>query len=276
LLFRASSFRTPLLLLLLLPPGAHASETSLATRRTWLDPESLGPEGEGNVSTVRLGWNVPLGRRIRLEARLPLAFVDIEELVWEPEIDGPQKVAIEGQALGNPYLGLDLPARKGEARFHLGLWLPVAPGYGRSPEGFAASVLAMGTEVVRNAEDYVPDALAVGAGVYHDHIGLGPALLGLRGDLRGWYPVDDRDDFEFFLLVGVDLSPWQGDWAPTLFTDGRWSSGGGESWFQVAGLGLEGSWGPVRPRLEASLPVNPVLRQLYHWSLQGSVTVDLP
>lgn len=155
-----------------------ASESFLRARRTWLDPESLGQNGDGVIHTLHLGWSIPLGSRVRLLAALPLAFADLEETVRDEATGDPPKQRLEGDALGNPYLGLDLPAKRGAAR------------------------------------------------------------LGLRGGARGWYPVDDRQDTEFFLLVGADLAPWDGDWAPTLFSDGRPDAGARESWYQMAGLGI--------------------------------------
>ena len=272
------------------PPGAREDggervfRASVALRRTWLSEQRVSLDAgttraDGSVTTLRFHLAAPAGRDAWFLAVIPLAWAHVRAEVLDYSRQEIVPVEETGHALGNPFVGWEIPGSEGGPRWLLGAYAPLSPASGEPVENQSTAVLAVGSEFVRDAESFAPDAVPV---VAEAHGGRSPqegVAYAFRGGTRIWLPIDERRESEFFLVYGARVGVRGATLRPSLFLDGRFhvSSQGDEGRFHhVAGLAAAGSWGRMRIDGEVILPLDETLRDLVDWGLRLVIAVDLP
>lgn len=255
-----------LLLAFVITSSSLIDSNGLFAQPIWLDRsqdktislEILKPDFEGDDRTTfaTTAWFLSgrfTGRdRISWAYEIPFAHYGIDSEFGEESKD----------ALGNPYLGMEVHSKPFPFVGEFGFRLPLAP------ESFDdAAMLGYYTDFVDRAEAFVPDALPISGIVNYLKKEPSGFFSRVRGGMAAWIAIGDRDESEWFLLYSAQVgyeSP-QGDLVAGI--SGRWLLSGedldfGEATVHQLGLAAGVAWGTIQPGISLRVPLDEDLRDI--------------
>lgn len=150
--------------------------------------------GEGATTTfatvaLLLTGRFPAASKIAVVGEIPFAHLGLES-------------GAEGEghdAIGNPYLGIEIGGRDSRVLGEIGLRLPLAS----EDESENALFVGYFTELIDRAEAFAPDAFPISGALNYVHRSPDGLVLRLRGGSAAWIATGEREESELFLLYSA-------------------------------------------------------------------------
>ena len=160
-------------------------------------------------------------------------------------------------AIGNPYLGIEIHSENYPVFGEIGLRLPLAP----KDDGEDAAFMGCLTDFVDRAEAFIIDAFPISGAVnyfYKDPAGL---VLRFRGGSAIWIATGDRDETELFLLYNAQAGYESQGFSFVTGFSGRWllteeDLDFGERTFHQLGLAANVTFEKVQPGISFRVPLD--------------------
>ena len=178
----------------------------LFAQSIWLDRshdktislEILKPNFEGDdnttftTSTLFLSGRFAVTNNISVVGEIPFSHFGIESDFSNAESEN---------AIGNPYLGIEIHGEDSPVFGEIGLRLPLTPGHDDDNQN--AVIVGVLTEVVDRTEAFVPDAFPISGALNYFYKNPTGFVLRFRGGPSGWIATSDRVESELLLLYSA-------------------------------------------------------------------------
>ncbi len=176
----------------------------LSAQSLWLDRnndkcislEILKPNFDGKDNTTFitsitfLSGRYAATKNIIVIAEIPFSHTGIES---------SYRNAKSENAIGNPYLGIEILGDDSPVFGEVGLRLPLAP----KEDVQNALLTGFLTEYIDRSEAFILEILPISAAINYIYKNQKGFSLRYRGGLVGWIPTGDRDESEWIMLYGA-------------------------------------------------------------------------
>jgi len=178
-------------------------------------------------------------------------------------------------ALGNPYLGVEIGGSTSPYFGEIGFRLPLAP------ETYDPAIVAgQFADHIDRAEAFVQDVLPIQALINHHSKNTSGLTTRIRGGVINWIAIGERDESELFLLYSAHTGYGSSKGSIIAGFSGRYLLSENDLDFDEATLhrfsvdtGIQ--FGRIRPGIHFRLPLDDDLRDVIDYVIGFSLSVGL-